>query len=138
MTESAPPGTDPRRVSVPPSVWFTFCVVAGGLAGYLGPEVQSLRGVAYQRVVWFTPGKGPTMRTAVFVLTLPFLLLTAAASTVPPQVKEGARGGSPKPLLTLRGHADAVLCVRFSPDGRRLATASCGSTTSRDGFTTWP
>jgi hypothetical protein len=39
--------TDPRRVSVPLPVWFTFCVVAGGLAA----EVQSLQGVLLMGVV---------------------------------------------------------------------------------------
>src|SRR5262245_58343351 len=47
------------------------------------------------------------------------LLLTGGADPGPP-TKAG-------PLLTLR-HADAVLRVRFSPDGRLLATASADTT----------
>jgi hypothetical protein len=39
------PTTDPRRVSVPLPVWFTFSVLVGVLAGYLGLEVHSLKGV---------------------------------------------------------------------------------------------
>jgi WD40 repeat protein len=48
---------------------------------------------------------------------LPLLLMGGADPSPPPKA----------PLLTLR-HADAVLCVRFSPDGRQLATASADKT----------
>jgi WD40 repeat protein len=35
---------------------------------------------------------------------------------------------SVRPLLTLRGHSDAVYDVAFCPDGTRLATASADKT----------
>ena len=35
---------------------------------------------------------------------------------------------SSRPLLTLRGHSDAVYDVAFRPDGTRLATASADKT----------
>jgi WD40 repeat protein len=35
---------------------------------------------------------------------------------------------SGKELATLRGHANAVKCVAFSPDGRMLASGSWDST----------
>ena len=53
------------------------------------------------------------MKTALLCGLLPLLLMG------------GATPGPP--LLTLR-HADAVRCVRFSPDGRQLATASADRT----------
>src|SRR5262249_8119963 len=37
---------------------------------------------------------------------------------------------SPSPRLTLRGHSNSVESVAFSPDGRRLATASRDRTAS--------
>jgi WD40 repeat protein len=43
-------------------------------------------------------------------------LLAAVANTDPPREER------PKPLLTLRGHKEAVTRVEFSPDGTRLAT----------------
>src|SRR5262245_46283149 len=58
----------------------------------------------------------------------PLLLVTAAASTDPPQVKEVAGKNRPTPLLTLRGHTQAVNAVQYSPDGKRLATASSDTT----------
>jgi WD40 repeat protein len=65
------------------------------------------------------------MKTTVLLLSLPCLLLTAAASTDPPKTEpEAVEKGRPKPLLTFRGHSDSVHCVRYSPDGKRLATAS--------------
>jgi hypothetical protein len=39
-----PPPPDPS-VTVPLSVWFVFCIVVGLLAGYLGQEVLSVKGV---------------------------------------------------------------------------------------------
>jgi WD40 repeat protein len=49
-----------------------------------------------------------------------FLLFTAGARTDPPAPKKG----KPTPLLTLRGNTDEVRSIRYSPDGRKIATAS--------------
>jgi len=40
----------------------------------------------------------------------------------------GGAGEASTPLLTLRGHTDQVLCIAYSSDGRRLASASNDST----------
>jgi WD40 repeat protein len=59
------------------------------------------------------------MRKGMLCGSLALLVLAAAASSRPPVAKN-----RPVPLLTLRGHTGRVLCVRYSPDGKRLATAS--------------
>ena len=52
-------------------------------------------------------------------------LLTAVASTSPPQAQDGQAGQGPlKPLLICRGHTGVCFCVQYSHDGLRLATAS--------------
>ena len=56
----------------------------------------------------------------LWTMVLP-LLLTAVASTDRPTAK--VRAGR-KPLLTLRGHTEAVTCVRYTADGKLLGTAS--------------
>jgi hypothetical protein len=45
MADPSSPKTDAGRVTVPLPVWFTFFTVVGLLAGYLGQEVQSVKGV---------------------------------------------------------------------------------------------
>jgi hypothetical protein len=45
MTDPSPHQSDAERVSVPLLVWFAFFTVVGLLAGYLGQEVQSIKGV---------------------------------------------------------------------------------------------
>jgi WD40 repeat protein len=64
------------------------------------------------------------MKTTVVLLSMPFLLLTAAANTDP----SAAKRGPVKPRLTLRGHPGVVFLVAFSPDGKDLAAASSDGT----------
>src|SRR5438552_3020357 len=49
-----------------------------------------------------------------------FLLLTGTANRGLPMPQDV----HPSPLLTLRGHTQAIYRVQYSPDGQRLATAS--------------
>src|SRR5690242_11935890 len=53
-----------------------------------------------------------------------FSLLIAAANANPAM----AQRPQPTPALVIRGHTELVYRVRFSPDGRRLATASQDNT----------
>jgi WD40 repeat protein len=55
------------------------------------------------------------------ITALSLSLLTAAAKTEPPKAMEISQ---PKPILTLRGHPDAVCFVQFAPDGKRLVTTA--------------
>jgi sugar lactone lactonase YvrE len=73
-------------------------------------------------------------RAGVATLVLPTLLLLALAadgSRAPAQGRASAPGSKEadareggRSLLVLRGHRDRVFGIRFSPDGKRLASAS--------------
>jgi WD40 repeat protein len=62
----------------------------------------------------------PAMKNPLLLTAL--ALLTAIASTGPPQAQEGQ--APLKPLLICRGHTGVCFCVHYSHDGLRLATAS--------------
>jgi hypothetical protein len=62
------------------------------------------------------PSRAAALRAALAVLAL-------AGSTAPAHAQPAPRP-QPEPLLTLRGHSHDCYAVAFSPDGKRLASAS--------------
>jgi WD40 repeat protein len=72
-------------------------------------------------------GIEPSARLAgpgVTALLLSSLLLASAGCGRPTLAGEGEGKGTLEPLLTLSGHQDMIFAIRFSPDGKILATAS--------------